>query len=125
VLLAAAGGAAAQDGPDPHVPAIVEVLAPARLAVGAQGGIRLSYRARHANVVAVVRAIEDVGGAPLAWSTSEREFSVVSRAFGFEAGELTIPVSFTTPGRKRVTLMLVTDGRERSEPVTVEIEAIP
>jgi hypothetical protein len=103
----------------------VDVVAPARLAVGAPGEIRLAYRARHANVVAVVRAIEDVGGAPLAWSTSEREFSVVARAFGFEAGEVTIPVSFTTPGTKRVTLTLVTDGRERSEPAMVEIEAVP
>ncbi|MGH7267956.1 MAG: hypothetical protein ACREMB_24330, partial [Candidatus Rokuibacteriota bacterium] len=56
LFLALAGPARAEQAPDPHVPAIVEVLAPTRLAVGTQGEIRLTYRARHANVVAVVRA---------------------------------------------------------------------
>lgn len=124
-LAALAPAAGTDERPDPHLPEIVDVVAPPSLPVGTQGEIRLSYRARHANVVAVVRAIEDVDGPVTPRSTSEREFGVVARAFGFEAGELTVPLSFTTPGWKRITLTLVTDGRERSEPAVVEVEAVP
>lgn len=107
------------------LPVIVHVAAPLRVQVGVQGEIRLTYRARRANVVAVVRAIEDLDGPLAPRSTSEREFGVVARAFGHEAGELTVPVSFVTPGWKRVTLTLVTDERELSEGAVVEVEAVP
>jgi hypothetical protein len=125
-VLGLAGGSLEADARlSAELPEIVDVVAPARLPVGVQGEIRLTYRARHANIVAVVRAIEDLGGPVGTRATSEREFGVVARAFGYEAGELTIPLSFATPGWKRVTLTLVTDGRELSEAAVVEVEAIP
>jgi hypothetical protein len=126
VVLGLAGGSLEADARlSAELPEIVDVVAPARLPVGVQGEIRLTYRARKANIVAVVRAIEDLGGPVGTRATSEREFGVVARAFGYEAGELTIPLSFATPGWKRVTLTLVTDGRELSEAAVVEVEAIP
>lgn len=122
VLATATGVHAGEPG---NLPEIVRVVAPPRLRVGTEGEIRVAYRAPQANVVAVVRAIEDLDGPLAPRSTSEREFGVVARAFGHEAGELTVPVSFVTPGWKRVTLTLVTDERELSEGAVVEVEAVP
>ena len=106
-------------------PEIVDVRAPSRLPVGVAGEIRLIYRASRANVVAVVQAVEDLDGSGVRRSTRQREFGVVARAFGREAGELAVPFSFGTTGWKRITLTLVTDEREESEPTAVEIEVIP
>jgi hypothetical protein len=50
------------------------------------------------------------------------EIGVVAAAFGREAGQLTVPLAFETPGRKRVVLTLVTDEREESESASIEIE---
>ncbi len=124
LVLAVVGGAVAdQGGSDP--PEIVGVRAPRRLPVGVPGEIRVFYRARAANVVAVVQAIEDLDGPVASRSTRQREFGVVARAFGREAGELAVPVAFATPGWKRVVLTLVTDERDESEPAVIEVEATP
>ncbi len=124
VALALVAGAA-EDTREADLPVIVTVTAPKRLPVGVQGEIRLWYRARQANVVAVIRAIEDLDGPVMPRSTSEREFGVVARAFGREAGDLAVPVAFARPGLKRVTLTLVTDERVLSDPAVVEVEALP
>lgn len=121
--LAALAGVSAEDAPD--LPVIVTVAAPRHLPVGAAGEIRISYRAPQANVVAVLQTVEDLDGSGVRRSTRQREFGVVARAFGHEAGQLAVPVSFGSPGWKRVTLTLVTDEREESEPASVEVEAIP
>jgi hypothetical protein len=105
-------------------PVIVDVAAPARLQVAVAALIRLTYRAPRANVVAVVQAIEDLDGPALSRTTREREFRMVARAFGYESGELSVPVAFATPGWKRVTLRLLTDEGEDSDPAMVEVEAV-
>lgn len=110
---------------EPKLPVIVGLTAPPRLRVGTSGEIRLTYRAPQANVVAVVQTVEDLDGADVRRSTRQREVGVIARAFGREAGDLPVPLSFGSPGWKRVTLTLVTDEREESDPATVEIEAIP
>ncbi len=116
-------GAAAQERAD--LPEIVRVVAPPRLRVGTEGEVRLTFRAPQANVVAVLRAVDDLDGPIARRATSQREFGVLTRAFGHEAGELIVPLSFATAGWKRVTLTLVTDERALSEPVIVEVEAVP
>lgn len=101
-------------------PEILAVVVLGRLVVGRAAELRVTYRARRANVVAVVQAVEDLDGGRRA--TRQRELSVVAAAFGHEAGELAIPLALETPGRKRVVLTLVTDQREASEPASIEIE---
>lgn len=123
-VLGVAVGAVAQERPA-EGPEIVRVVAPPRLRVGTEGEVRFTFRAPQANVVAVLRAIDDLDGAVALRRTSEREFGVLTRAFGEKTGELTLPLSFVTPGWKRVTLTLVTDERELSEPAVIEVEAIP
>jgi hypothetical protein len=119
-LLGTAAGADDRD-----LPVIVDVAAPARLRVGVAADVRLAYRAPRANVVAVVEAVDDLDGPPLGRATREREVGVVARAFGYESGQLTVAVAFATPGRKRVTLRLITDEREESDPAMVEVEVFP
>jgi hypothetical protein len=121
LILAAAGPAEPAD----PLPRIVQMTAPPRLRVGEASEVRLVFRAAGANVVAVLEAFEDLDGPLAARATGEREIGVVARAFGREDGELTVPVSFGTPGRKRVTLTLVTDERELSDPAVVELEVVP
>jgi hypothetical protein len=120
VLLLVGGLARADDRP-----VIVDVAAPPRLQVGVAGQMRLAYRAPRANVVSVVQALEDADGPALTRATREREFRMVARAFGYESGELTVPLAFATPGLKRVTLRLITDEGEESDSATVEVEAFP
>jgi hypothetical protein len=119
---------AATPGPgeaaDP-LPRIVQVAAPSRLRVGETSEARLVFRASAANVVAVLEAFEDLDGPPAARTTREREIGVVARAFGREDGELTVPLRFATPGWKRVTVTLMTDERELSDPAVVELEVVP
>ena len=107
---------ALQAGP----PEILDVTVPGRPAVGRQGEARIAYRAPRANVVAVVQVVEDLDGVGRA--SRQVEIGVVVAAFGREAGQLTVPLAFETPGRKRVVLTLVTDEREESEPASIEIE---
>jgi hypothetical protein len=69
--------------------------------------------------------IEDLDGPPAARATRQREHGVVARAFGHESGRLVLPLSFATPGFKRVRLALVTDERQTGDPVSVEVEVVP
>jgi hypothetical protein len=94
-----------------------------RPAVGRRSEVRVAYRAPRANVMAVIQAVEDLDGARRA--SRQQEVGVVAAAFGREAGELSVPLDFETPGRKRVVLTLVTDEREESEPESIEIEVAP
>ena len=112
-------------GAEPGLPVIVGVAAPRQLRVGASGSVRLTYRAPRGNVVAVVQEVEDLDGPPARRATRQREFGVVARAFGRETGELTVPISFGTPGWKLVRLTLVTDERETSDSASIEVEAVP
>ena len=104
-------------------PEILSLVAPDRLAVGRIGEVRVVYRARRANVVAVIQVVEDLDGARR--SSRQRELGVVTAAFGREAGDLLVPIDFATPGRKRVVVTLVTDEREESEPATIELQVAP
>jgi hypothetical protein len=76
-------------------------------------------------MVAVHEAAEDLDGPPTARAMREREVSVVARTYGYRRGELAWPLVFATPGWKRVTLTLVTDERELSDSVTIELEVAP
>jgi hypothetical protein len=107
------------------VPVIVQVSVPPRVRAGEASTIRLAYRAPAANVVAVLQALEDLDGPIGGRATREREVGVVARAFGREQGELLVALTFVTAGWKRVTLTLVTDERERSDPAVVELEVLP
>lgn len=106
-------------------PEILQVSAPARVRVGARAELRVLFRAPQANVAALVQVVEDLEGPLVGRATWATETSVVARAFGVEAGELVVPVTFARPGWKRVTLTLLTDEREASDPATVELEAVP
>jgi hypothetical protein len=128
VLLLIGGIARAEEGDRPEIddadrPEIVNVAVVGRLAVGRAGQARIAYRARQANVAAVVQEIEDLDGARRV--SSQREIDVIATAFGREQGELVLPVAFTTPGRRRVTFTLLTDERNESDPVSVEVDVTP
>jgi len=105
------------------LPEIVNVAVIGRLTVGRAAQARITYRARLANVSAVVQEIEDLDGARRV--SSQREIDVIATAFGREQGELVLAVAFTTPGRKRVTFTLLTDERNESDPVSVEVDVGP
>jgi hypothetical protein len=117
--------AAAPTGADPGLPWIVEVGAPRQVRVGAAATVSVTYRAPRGNIVAVMQEIEDLDGPPAARTTRQREHGVVARAFGYESGRLVLPLSFTTAGWKRVGLVLVTDERQTSDPVSIEVEVLP
>ena len=118
LLVGATAGANEADRPE-----ILNVMVPGRLVAGRAGEARITYRARRANVVAVIRAVEDLDGARR--MTSQRELGVVAAAFGREGGDLVVPLAFATPGRKRVVFTLLTDEREESDPASVEVEVVP
>jgi len=125
VLLCLIVGAVAPAGAVDPVPVILQVSVPPRVRAGEASALRLAYRAPAANVVAVRQVLEDLDGPLGARATREREVGVVARAFGREQGELLLPLTFVTAGWKRVTLTLVTDERERSDPAVVELEVLP
>ena len=108
---------------DADRPEIVNVAVVGRLTVGRAGQARITYRARKANVAAVVQEVEDLDGARRV--TSQREIDVIAAAFGREQGELVLPLAFTTPGRKRVAFTLLTDERDESDPVSVDVDVAP
>src|SRR5262245_37276066 len=108
---------------DADRPEIVHVAVVGRLAVGRAGQARIRYRARQANVAAVVQEVEDLDGARRV--TSQREIDVIAAAFGREQGELVLPLAFATPGRKRVAFTLLTDERNESDPVSVDVDVGP
>ena len=111
--------------PDDAIPAITSVAAPRRIRVGAAADVRVSFRAPRGDVVAVIQEIDELDDAGAPRATRMREFGMVAQAFGREAGELVLPVSFTLSGRKRLTFTLVTDQRETSDPASVEVDAVP
>lgn len=128
VLLLLGGLARADEGDRPEIddadrPEIVHVAVVGRLAVGRAGQARISYRARQANVAAVVQEVEDLDGARRV--TSQREIDVIAAAFGREQGELVLPLAFATPGRKRVAFTLLTNERDESDPVSVDVDVGP
>jgi hypothetical protein len=118
LLVGAAAGTDEADRPE-----ILNITVLGRLVAGHAGEARVTYRARRANVVALIQAVEDLDGARR--MTSERELGVVAAAFGREGGDLVVPLAFATPGRKRVVFTLLTDEREESDPASVEIEVAP
>jgi Trk K+ transport system NAD-binding subunit len=118
LLVGAAVGADEADRPE-----ILHVAVPGRLIAGHSAQARLTYRARQANVVAVILAIDDLDGPRRV--TSQREIGVIAAAFGREEGDLVLPLGFTTPGRKRMVFTLLTDEREESDAVAVEVEVAP
>ena len=115
------GGAVAADEADR--PEILNVAISGGLVAGRAAAARVTYRARQANIVAVVRIVEDLDGARRV--TSQREISVVAAAFGREEGDLVVPLAFATPGRKRVVFTLLTDERVESDPANVVVDVAP
>jgi hypothetical protein len=110
------------------LPVIVDVAVPPRLHAGVPAEIWLAYRAPLANVVAIVEVVDHIDGPDgptLVRASRQRELSVVGRAFGYEAGELRVPLAFASTGRKRITLTLVTDERDESDPAVVELDVVP
>ena len=120
VVLSLASVAGAAEGERPE---IVNVAVAGRAAAGRAVDARVAYRAQQGNVVAVIVEIEDLDGPSRV--TSQREISVVAAAFGREEGELTLPLGFATPGRRRVTFTLVTDEREESDPASIDVDVGP
>ncbi len=104
-------------------PEIVNVAVAGRPVAGRAVTARLSYRAQQGNVVAVILEVEDLDGPSRA--TTQREISVIAAAFGREEGELSLPLGFATPGRRRVTFTLVTDEREESDPASIDVDVGP
>jgi hypothetical protein len=115
------GGAATPGEADR--PEILSIAVPAHLAADRAAAARITFRARRANVVAVMRVVEDLDGARR--MTSQRELGMVAAAFGREEGDLLVPLAFATPGRKRVVFTLLTDEREESDAASVEVEVAP
>src|SRR5262249_25406983 len=109
--------------PQADRPEIVNIAVPGHLVAGRTGTVRLTYRARRANVAAVVHAREDLDGGRR--QTSQREISVVAAAFGREEGDLVLTLGFATSGRKRVTFTLLTDERVESYPESVDVDVAP
>ncbi len=118
LLIGGTAGAVEADRPE-----ILNVAIPGRLVAGQAGAARITYRARRANVVAVIQVIEDLDGARRV--TSQREVGVVAAAFGREEGDLVLALGFATPGRKRVVFTLLTDEREESDPARIEVDVAP
>lgn len=115
------GGLAAAAGGDR--PEILHVAVSAHPVAGRAAEARLTYRARQANVVAVVLIVDDLDGPRRV--TSQREVGVIAAAFGREEGDLVVPLGFATPGRKLVAFTLLTDEREESDTVSVEVAVAP
>ena len=107
------------------LPRIVQVVAPPRLALGERAELTIGFRAPRANVVVLLQVVEDLDGPPAGRATRQRAHGVVARAFGREAGTLSVPLAFGTPGEKRVTLTLVTDDGDEGPPATVEVRVMP
>ena len=77
-------------------PEILSVAFLGRLTVGQAVTARLTFRAPRANVVAVIQILEDLDGPRRV--TSQRQVSVVAAAFGFEEGDLSLPIEFASTG---------------------------
>jgi hypothetical protein len=114
------GPSGAQDADRPE---ILNVAFPERLTAGQSATVRITFRAPRGNVVAVIQILEDLDGPRRV--TSQRQVSVVASAFGFEEGDLLLPIEFATPGRKRVVFSLLTDEREESDRERMYIEVAP
>jgi hypothetical protein len=110
---------------DTPLPVILQVVAPARMAVGTTALVRVRFRAPRADVVTLVLVADDLDGSGQVLASRQRALNVLARAFGDAQGELTAPIAFSTPGRKRVTLTLVTDEGLESDAETVDLHAVP
>ncbi|HSE96387.1 MAG TPA: hypothetical protein VLD61_10865 [Methylomirabilota bacterium] len=127
LLLAGAGlprPVPGNEDPD-QLPWIAEVVAPRGLRVGQVGELRLAFRAPEANVVAILVELEDLDGPVIRRASRARAVGVVTQAFGRVSGALAVDVSFTTPGAKRITLRLVTDGQAAGDPKSTDLEVQP
>jgi len=109
-------------GQDARTPVILTLEGPARLRVAEEGTLALTYRAPRANVVAVLQEIVEAPDRGRPPATAQREFPVVSRAYGKATGTLTLQVRFATAGMKRLTFALITDDGVQSEPSSIELE---
>ena len=118
--LVVAGGAGAEEATRPE---ILNVTFLGRLTVSQPATVQVTFRAPGANVVAVIQILEDLDGSRR--TTSQRQVSVVAAAFGFEEGDLLLPIEFATPGRKRLVLSLLTDEREESDRERLYIDVEP
>jgi hypothetical protein len=118
--LVVVGGAAAEEATRPE---ILNVTFLGRLTVSQPATVQVTFRAPGANVVAVIQILEDLDGSRR--TTSQRQVSVVAAAFGFEEGDLLLPIEFATPGRKRLVLSLLTDEREESDRERLYIDVDP
>ena len=87
------GASGAQDAERPE---ILNVAFPERLTAGQPATARITFRAPRGNVVAVIQILEDLDGARRV--TSQREVGVVAAAFGFEEGDLLLPIKFHGAG---------------------------
>jgi hypothetical protein len=122
-LIALLAAAIPAPGAEGDRPAILRLALPARLPVGVVGNLRVVFRAPRGDVVALVVETEDLDGVRRA--TRQREVNVLARVYGRESGDLVAPLWFATPGRKRVSVSLVTESREASEPAEAEMDATP
>ena len=118
VLVLSGQGAGGEVGP----PLIVTVVPPPRLVVGASLDFVVVFRAPGANVVAIVETVEDLDGPLLRRTTRQRRIGVIGRAFGREAGQLPVSVSFRGAGPKRLTFVLVTDDGDESDPWSLDAD---
>ena len=118
-LLSVAGRVA---GEEAQPPLIVTVIPPPRLVVGASLDFVVVFRAPGGNVVAIVETVEDLDGPLLRRTTRQRRIGVIGRAFGREAGQLPVSVSFGGAGPKRLTFVLVTDDGDESDPWSLEAD---
>jgi hypothetical protein len=118
--LVVVGGAAAEEATRPE---ILNVTFLGRLTASQPATVQVTFRAPGANVVAVIQILEDLDGSRR--TTSQRQVSVVAAAFGFEEGDLLLPIEFATPGRKRLVLSLLTDEREESDRERLYIDVDP
>jgi len=118
-LLSVAGRVA---GEEAQPPLIVTVIPPPRLVVGTSLDFVVVFRAPGANVVAIVETVEDLDGPLLRRTTRQRRIGVIGRAFGREAGQLPVSVSFGGAGPKRLTFVLVTDDGDESDPWSLEAD---
>jgi hypothetical protein len=114
----APGVPAAEDPP----PVIVTVSIPPRLVAGVPLDFVVVYRAPRANLVAVDQTVEDLDGPLFRRTTRQRRIGVIAQAFGYQAGELRIPVAFAGAGRRRLTVVLVTDDGVESDPRSIEVD---
>lgn len=121
LLALLASAASAQDA---RIPVIESLEGPSWLRVSEEGTLSLAFRAPRQNVVAVLEEIVEAPARGRPPATAQRQFPVVSRAYGKASGTLAVQVRFATAGTKRITLALITDDGLQSEPSSIELEVV-